>query len=99
MIDIFLEINIFYLVILFFADVISFTISTLSGGGGALLLEPLLNFLVGTSKTAPILNLGTFIGRPSRLILFWKHIHWRICAYYAIPAIAGAWMGAWLFGN
>jgi len=84
---------------LFLLGMIAFIFSTLAGGGGALLLLPLVNAFLGTQYTAPVVNLGNFIGRPSRLVLYWKHIRWRICAYYAIPAIAGAWLGAWWFGG
>mgnify|MGYP000361466036 CR=1 FL=1 len=78
---------------------LAFVFSTVAGGGGALLMVPLVGSFLGTQYTAPVVNLGTFIGRPSRLVLFWKHIHWRICLYYALPAMAGAGAGAWLFGN
>lgn len=78
---------------------VAFVFSTLAGGGGALLLLPLVSALLGAQHTAPVVNLGNFIGRPSRLVLYWKHIDWRICLYYALPAIAGASLGAWLFGN
>ncbi len=84
---------------LFLLGVVAFVFSTLAGGGGALLLLPLVNAFLGTQYTAPVVNLGNFIGRPSRLILYWKHIRCRICAYYAFPAIAGAWLGAWWFGS
>ncbi|WP_197677846.1 hypothetical protein [Christiangramia echinicola] len=70
MAELFHDISILYLAILFIAGIIAFLISTISGGGGALILEPFLNFLIGTTKTAPVVNLGTFIGRPARLILF-----------------------------
>lgn len=83
---------------LFLLGVVAFVFSTLAGGGGALLLLPLVNAFLGTQYTAPVVNLGNFIGRPSRLILYWKYIDWRICAFYALPAIAGAWLGAWWFG-
>lgn len=77
----------------------AFVLSTISGGGGALVLVPALNWLIGVTHTAPVLNLGTFLGRPSRLIIFWKHIKWKVCLYYAPAAIVGAWLGAWVFSN
>lgn len=83
--------------ILFLAGIVAFIISTISGGGGALILVPLLNFLIGTTKTAPVLNLGTFIGRPARLILFWKHINWTIFWFYVPAAMVGAWVAGWFF--
>lgn len=64
-----------------------------------MLMVPLVNSLFGAQYTAQVVNLGNFIGRPSRLVLYWRHIHWKLCAYYVLPAIAGAWIGAWLFGN
>ena len=72
----------------------AFILSTLSGGGGSLILVPILNWLIGVSNTAPVLNLGTFIDRPARLITFWKHIQWKVCLYYAPAAIVGAWLGS-----
>ncbi len=97
MVELFQEINILYLIVLFFAGLIAFTISTVSGGGGALILVPLLNFMLGTSKTAPVLNLGTFIGRPARLILFWKYINWSVFWYYVPAALLGAFLAGWFF--
>ncbi len=97
MAELFQDINILYLVILFLAGIVAFIISTISGGGGALILVPFINFLIGTTKTAPIINLGTFIGRPARLILFWKHINWKVFWYYVPAAILGAWIAGWFF--
>ncbi|MTB51990.1 sulfite exporter TauE/SafE family protein [Lewinella sp. W8] len=83
--------------LLFFAGVAAFLFSTVAGGGGALILVPLLNWVLGPIHTAPVLNLGSFLGRPSRLILFWKDIKWSIVLYYAPAAIFGAYVGAWVF--
>lgn len=85
--------------LLFVLGIGAFILSTIAGGGGALVLVPVLNFILGVEKTAPILNLGSFIGRPARLIIFWKHIKWKICLYYAPAAIAGAFIGSWFFSN
>lgn len=83
--------------LMFLLGIGAFILSTISGGGGSLVLVPILNLTVGVSNTAPLLNLGTLIGRPSRLIIFWKHIHWKVCLFYAPFAIIGAWLGAWFF--
>lgn len=79
---------------LFAAGAIAFSISTLTAGGGALMLLPFLSFLVGANNVAPVLNLGNFIGRPIRLYLFWKNIKWEIVKYYVPPSLIGAWLGA-----
>jgi uncharacterized protein len=86
-------------ILLFFAGLFAYIISTLSGGGGSLLLIPVINFLIGTRATAPLINLGNLIGEPVRLILFWKYIRWNIIKFYLPSAIAGTILGAWLFTN
>ncbi|MCO5724302.1 sulfite exporter TauE/SafE family protein [Robiginitalea marina] len=92
-------VNPWHLAALFLLGVIAFVFSTLAGGGGALLMLPVLNAFLGAGATAPVANLGNFIGRPARLLLYWKHIQWKLCAYYAFPAMAGAWVGSWVFGT
>lgn len=86
----------FYLAL---AGVIAFTISTLTAGGGALMLLPVLSFLIGAKHVAPVMNLGNFIGRPVRLVLFWKDIKWEIVRYYVPTSLLGAFLGAWLLSK
>lgn len=74
-------------------------LSTISGGGGSLVLVPVLNWLIGVNHTAPVLNLGAFLGRPSRLAIFWKHIQWKVVIYYAPSALISAWLASYLFGQ
>lgn len=97
MFEVLQNIDIFLAFILFIAGAFAFTLSTISGGGGALMLIPFLNFFIGTSQTAPVLNLGAFISRPSRIIIFWKNIVWRVFWYYVPSAILGAILAAYLF--
>ena len=99
MIEIATNIDFLLILVLFIAGVITFSISTISGGGGALMLIPLLNLIVGTTKTAPIINLGAFISRPSRIILFWKNIVWKVFWYYVPAAILGVFFAAWFFSE
>ena len=95
----FLTIDLLLIFLLFFAGILSFSISTISGGGGALMLIPLLSFIVGTTKTAPIINLGAFISRPSRIIIFWKNIVWKVFWYYVPSAMLGAIIAAYFFSE
>lgn len=96
---IFAEISIWLLLGLFFLGAGAFTLSTISGGGGALMQIPILNFLIGASKTAQVINLGSFISRPSRIIIFWKHINWSVFWYYVPSAMLGALVAAGLFAE
>ncbi|WP_299155602.1 sulfite exporter TauE/SafE family protein [uncultured Christiangramia sp.] len=91
------NIDLFNPLILLLAGIVAFIISTISGGGGALVLVPFLTFLIGTPQTPPVLNLGTFIGRPARLIIFWKHINWQVFRFYVPPALLGALLAGWFF--
>lgn len=93
----FTEISLWLLLGLFFLGVGAFTLSTISGGGGALLQIPILNFLLGATKTAQVINLGSFISRPSRIIIFWKYINWTVFWYYVPSAMLGALLAAYLF--
>ena len=97
--EIFTDISFVLIAILFLLGTAAFTLSTISGGGGALMQIPVLNFLIGTSQTAPVINLGTFISRPARIILFWKHIVWKVFWYYVPTAILGAIIAAFLFSQ
>ena len=99
MLDWFSDVSLWMLTGLFLAGILAFLMSTLAGGGGALVLVPVLNAVVGANQTAVVLNLGTFIGRPARLILFWHDVDWRIVRYYAPAAIIGSWLGAYLFAT
>ncbi len=93
------NIDVLILLLVFAAGAIAFTISTISGGGGLLLLIPFFNFLVGASKTAPIVNLGGLISRPSRILIFWKHIVWKVFWYYFPSAMIGAVIASWVFSE
>lgn len=86
-----------YLPLLFLLGASTFTLSTISGGGGAMMQIPILNFLIGTSQTAPVINLGAFISRPARIALFWKHINWKLFWYFVPSAMIGALIAAWWF--
>ena len=87
------------IVALFVTGTISFAISTVGGGGGSLMNVPVVNLLVGIPATAPIINLGALIGRPARLILFWKDINWKIVLYSTPASMIGAVIGGYLFVN
>ena len=83
--------------LLFVCGIIAYIVSTLSGGGGALLLLPIVSFVLGANTVAPVINLGNMIGRPARLILFWKDIKWELVIFYVPSAILGAVVGANIF--
>jgi len=83
--------------ILLLAGIIAYIISTLSGGGGALVMLPIVGFYLSPAVVAPVVNLGNMIGRPVRLYLFWKDIDWSIVKFYVPSAILGAIVGGLIF--
>ncbi len=93
------NLDIYLLILLFVLGAVSFSLSTISGGGGALMQIPILNALIGTSQTAPVINLGAFISRPSRIIMFWKDIAWPVFWYFVPSAIIGALFASWMFSK
>ena len=80
-----------HLVGLFSAGMIAFIISTISGGGGAMLLIPVTSSMIGTAVAPPVINVATFMSNASRLYLFWHDIDWSLTKYYVPSAIVGAW--------
>ena len=99
MLDILQAIPNWHMTGLFLAGMVAFIISTISGGGGALLLIPVTSALIGPAATPPVINLGYLISRPFRLYLFWHHIDWSLIKYYVPSAIVGAWIAALLFSR
>lgn len=78
---------------------IAFAISTLTAGGGAMMLVPVLSWMFGAQAVAPVLNFGNFLGRPVRLYLFWRSIRWEVAWYYLPTSIVGSIIGAWLLSS
>ncbi len=79
------------------AGILAYVLSTISGGGGALTLLPIVGFYLRPDAVAPVVNLGNMIGRPARLVLFWKDINWSLVFFYVPSAWLGAFIGASLF--
>lgn len=85
------------LIILFFLGFIAFAVSTIAGGGGALITVSAGSFLLPLDQMTPVVQLGNFVGRPTRIFIFWKNVRWDIAKWYLPAAWVGAFLGAWLF--
>lgn len=84
------------LLLFFLISFLSFFQSTLSGGGAALLLLPLLSMILGAKMVAPVMTIGTSITGFSRLWIFREHIDWELVKWYAIPSAVAAFAGAYV---
>ena len=82
-------------VVLLLAGFVSWTISTLSGGGGSIFLIAFLGSIMRIETAAPIASVASLMASPARIALSWRRIDWRLIAWYLPGAIAGAVFGAW----
>jgi hypothetical protein len=82
------------------AGFLSWTVSSLTAGGGSVLFIALLALIVESRAVAPIVTLASLIAAPLRMAVFWPHIDWRLVRWYVpggvLGALAGGWMLAWL---
>lgn len=78
---------------------VGYVISTIGGGGGSLLLVPIVSFAIGARAVAPVLSLGEMLSRPVRLVIFWKNIDWNVAKYHIPGSVAGAFLGAYIFAH
>ena len=85
------------LLLLAAAGYVAWLISILSGGGGAMLLIPVLTWTLGPRAVAPVIAMVTLFDAPVRLELFWGHIRWDVVRWYLPGAIAGAIVGTFFF--
>jgi uncharacterized membrane protein YfcA len=81
------------------AGFVAYIISTIAGGGGSLILVPIVGLILGAQAAAPVISLGNTINRPVRLVLFWEHIDWSVSKYYIPGGITGALIGGYLFAT
>jgi uncharacterized membrane protein YfcA len=88
---------IFIDLILAIAGFISWTISTLSGGGGSILIVGAIATILRGHAIAPVVTCASLAASPARMILFARFIDWRVVRWYLPGAIAGAICGGWIF--
>lgn len=82
---------------LFAAGFVSWTISTLSAGGGSMLMVAAAGTMLGGHAVAPVVTFTSLVAAPARMALFWHHIDWRVVRWYFPGAAAGAILGGWIF--
>ncbi|HNM31309.1 MAG TPA: sulfite exporter TauE/SafE family protein [Chitinophagales bacterium] len=86
----------FKISLLFIATIFAFWISAICGGGASLILLPLLNILLHASEVPFALTVGTFTSSASRIVVFRKHICWKIFLWFVPFSIPAVLLGAWL---
>jgi len=84
---------------LFLAGFVSWTISTLSAGGGSVLMVAAASAMLHGHAVAPVITFTSVIASPARMVLFWDDIEWRVVRWYLPGAAAGAALGGWVFSR
>lgn len=74
-------------------------VSTIGGGGGAMILVPLVGFIAGAQSVAPVVTVATLIAGGGRAFVFWKDIEWKVVAWALPGAAIGALLGAASFAT
>ena len=82
--------------VLFITTIVAFVISSISGGGASIVLIPILDIFLPTAFVPLTLTIGTFSSSVSRVIVFRKHINWRIFIWFVPFAIPFVILGALL---
>jgi hypothetical protein len=75
------------------------SISTMSAGGGSVLIILLVAALLRGHAIAPVVTIASAFASPARIVLFWQHIDWRLVRWYLPGATAGAGVGGWAFSR
>lgn len=83
-------------IVFFLGTVVAFWVSAICGGGASLVLIPMLSLSLTSTQIPAALTIGTFTSSVSRIMVFRKHIHWKIVWFFVPPAIPTVWLGAWV---
>jgi len=72
-------------------------VSTLAGGGSPFILMPLIDFWLGAPAVPPVITTGMLLGNSHRVWFLWKDINWETTWWYLPGAIAGSFLGGFVF--
>ena len=81
------------------AGFLSWAVSTLSAGGGSLLIVAAVSYVIPGRPVAPIVTIASLIASPARMLLLWDRIDWQVVRWYLPGAACGAMLGGWVFSR
>lgn len=84
---------------LFALGSVTFALSTLAAGGGAILTLPAAPALIPLRMVAPAICLASLVSSVQRVMLYRGDIEWRVLVWLLPGVISGGALGAWLFAQ
>ena len=70
------------------------TLSGIVGFGSSIMLMPVLVIVFGPLHAVPIMAIAAILANLSRVAIWWREVHWRAGAAYAVTAVPAAALGA-----
>ena len=64
------------------------------GTGSSIILLPLLVYVFGPKEAVPIMAVASVMGNLARVVAWRRDVDWRAVAWYAIPGVPAAALGA-----
>lgn len=83
--------------VLSIAALLTSTLSAIVGMAGGIIFLAICLLFLPVEAAIPIHAAVQLVSNSTRLILFFKHIQWRIWVYFFLPAVAGILFGTHLF--
>ena len=77
-------------------SVVSWFVSTLSGGGSSLLIMPFIGLFLGAKAIAPVTTIGAILGNGERMIAYRQHVKWDVVFWEMPGAFLGSFAGAFV---
>ncbi len=74
-------------------------ISTLTAGGAAMLVIPVLGLMLGVELVAPVLSVATVMANPARALMFRRFIRMDVIRWLLPGSLIGAIAGSWLLSR
>jgi uncharacterized membrane protein YfcA len=94
-----MELSIASLIILIITALLTSIISGMTGMAGGTILLAIIASLVETAYVVPLHATVQLISNSTRLLLFFKHIKWKIILFFLVGVLPGALIGIYIFGS
>ena len=82
---------------LFILGLLCWLFSTISAGGAATMVLPILGFAAGVEVAVPAVALAALMANPSRAWMFRQYIDWQVARWLIPGSLLGAMLGAYSF--